>query len=249
MVIIPDSAAVADGLSFTVGQITWTTGVNSFTATIMEVAQIRFASTTSSSAMARTTLATASTTPATALTTPTTRRPLPRYKRRVIDNTDLTEAIDQVSHKLSQTLTLVDSIQNQSTEQVLLNHNRSTRPVWARRPTRLDTDLVVTATPKGRTVCLRPIPTPGLRLSKYQVLMEDCQAFPYNLENAASEYVYRTPHLFMGPTERDHVSDLYFLDILRPPLGNAVNMVGIQEYHEGSVHTLPEDDDSSTGST
>jgi hypothetical protein len=32
MVIIPDSAAVADGLTFTVGQITWTTGVNSFTA-------------------------------------------------------------------------------------------------------------------------------------------------------------------------------------------------------------------------
>jgi hypothetical protein len=31
-VIIPDSAAVADGLSFTVGQITWTTSVNSFTA-------------------------------------------------------------------------------------------------------------------------------------------------------------------------------------------------------------------------
>jgi hypothetical protein len=31
MVIIPDSAAVADGLTFTIGQITWTTGV--FTAT------------------------------------------------------------------------------------------------------------------------------------------------------------------------------------------------------------------------
>jgi hypothetical protein len=54
--------------------------------------------------------------PATALTTPTTRRPLPRYKERVIDNTDLIKAINQVSHKLSQTLTLVDSIQNQSTE-------------------------------------------------------------------------------------------------------------------------------------
>jgi hypothetical protein len=32
MVIIPDSVAVADGLSFTIGQITWTTGVNSFIA-------------------------------------------------------------------------------------------------------------------------------------------------------------------------------------------------------------------------
>jgi hypothetical protein len=44
----------------------------------------------------------------------------------MIDNTNLIEAIDQVSHKLSQTLTLVDSIQNQCTEQVLLHHNRST---------------------------------------------------------------------------------------------------------------------------
>jgi hypothetical protein len=49
--------------------------------------------------------------------------------------------------------------------------------------------------------------------------------------------------------ERDHASDLYFLDILRPPPGNAINMVGIREYHEGSVHTLPEDGDSSTRST
>jgi hypothetical protein len=61
-------------------------------------------------------LAMAPTTLATALTTPTTRRPLPRYKGRVIDNTDLIEAIDQVGHKLSQTLTLVDSIQIQSTK-------------------------------------------------------------------------------------------------------------------------------------
>jgi hypothetical protein len=69
-----------------------------------------------SSATAPTTLATTLTIPATAPTTPTTRRPLPRYKGRVIDNTDLIEAIDQVGHKLSQTLTLVDSIQNQSTK-------------------------------------------------------------------------------------------------------------------------------------
>jgi hypothetical protein len=109
MVIIPDFAAMADGLSFTVGQIIWTTGVNSFTATATEEAQIRSASTTSSSATTPITLATAP-------TTPTTHRPLSRYKGRMIDNTDLIEAINQVGHKLSPTLTLVDSIQNQSTE-------------------------------------------------------------------------------------------------------------------------------------
>jgi hypothetical protein len=86
--------AMADGLSFTVGQITWTTGVNSFTASATEEAQIQSAWTTSSSATAPTTLATAPTTPATAPTTPTTHRPLPHYKERMIDNTDLIEAID-----------------------------------------------------------------------------------------------------------------------------------------------------------
>jgi hypothetical protein len=110
MVIIPHSAAVADGLSFTIGQITWTTSVNIFTATATEEAHIQSALTTSSSATAPTTLATAPTTPAMALTMPTTGRPLPRYKERMINNTDLIEAINQVGHKLSQTLTLVDSI-------------------------------------------------------------------------------------------------------------------------------------------
>jgi hypothetical protein len=69
------------------------------------------------------------TTPAMAPATPITRQPLPCYKGRTIDNTDLIEAIDQVGLKLSKTLTLVDSIQNQYTEQVQLHHNRSTRPV------------------------------------------------------------------------------------------------------------------------
>jgi hypothetical protein len=71
---------------------------------------------------------------------------------------------------------------------------------------------VVTATPKGRAVHLRPIPTPGLRHSEYQALTEDCQALPYGLRNT-------------------------------------VNMVSIREHREGSVHTLPEDGDSSTRST
>jgi hypothetical protein len=53
----------------------------------------------------------------------------------------------------------------------------------------------------------------------------------------------------MGPTERDHVSDLHFLDIPQPSPGNAVNMVRLQEYHEVLTHTLPEDGDSSIEST
>jgi hypothetical protein len=53
----------------------------------------------------------------------------------------------------------------------------------------------------------------------------------------------------MGPMEREHVSNLRFLDIPRPSPGNAINMVRVQEYHEGSIHTLLEDGDSSTEST
>jgi hypothetical protein len=40
MVIIPDSVAMADGLLFTISQITWTTDVSSFTATAMKEVQI-----------------------------------------------------------------------------------------------------------------------------------------------------------------------------------------------------------------
>jgi hypothetical protein len=70
MVIIPDTMAMANGLSFTIGQITWTTGVNSFIATTMEEVQIQSASTTSSLATVPTTLAMAPTTPAMASTMP-----------------------------------------------------------------------------------------------------------------------------------------------------------------------------------
>jgi hypothetical protein len=40
MVIIPDFVAMADGLTFTVDPITWTTGINIFTATTTEEVQI-----------------------------------------------------------------------------------------------------------------------------------------------------------------------------------------------------------------
>jgi hypothetical protein len=108
---------------------------------------------------------------------------------------------------------------------------------------------VVTATPEGRTVRLRPVPTPSLRLYEYQAPTEDCQALPYDLKNAASKYAYRTPHLFTGSMERDRVSDLSFPDIPRPLPGNTVNMVSVREHCDGSFHTLTEDGGSSTRST
>ena len=114
MVIIPSSMATPNGLTITIGQITWTTGSDDFIAMTTEEAQIQSASTTASPASASTptTLDLAPATPASSSATPTTRRSLPRYKGRQIDNTDLLDSIDQVGTKLAETLALVDSIQN-----------------------------------------------------------------------------------------------------------------------------------------
>jgi hypothetical protein len=154
MVIIPGSMATPNGLTFTIDQITWTTGTDNFIAMTMEEARIQSMSTTASpaSAMAPTTLDLAPTTPASSSATSTTRRSHPRYKGRQIDNTDLLDSIDRVGTKLAETLALVDSIQNQPTEQVTTTHNRSTRLAWASHPAQLGTDLVVTSNPKGRSV-------------------------------------------------------------------------------------------------
>ena len=84
MVIIPGSMATPNGLTFTIGQITWTTGSDDFIAMNMEEARIQSTSTTASftSAMAPTTVDLALATPASSSAMPITRRPLPRYKGR-----------------------------------------------------------------------------------------------------------------------------------------------------------------------
>ena len=147
--------------------------------------------------------------PASSSATPITHRPLPCYKGRQIDNSDLLDSIDRVGTKLAETLALVSSIQSQPNEQVTAPHNRSTRPARASRPARLGTDLVVTSTPEGRSVRRRSAPTTDLWLSEYKASMENYQAQPYGLRNF-------------------------------------VNMVWIEEYQEGSVHTVQEGGSSSS---
>ena len=128
-VIIPGSMATPNDLTFTVGQITWTTDFDDFIAMTTEEARIQSASTTASPALATapTMVDLASATPASSSATPTTRRPLPPYKGRQIDNTDLLDFIYRVGTKLAETLALVSSIQNQPTVQVTTTQNRSTR--------------------------------------------------------------------------------------------------------------------------
>jgi hypothetical protein len=127
MVIFPDSMATVAGLMFTVDQITWTTGSNDFIITAMEEVQIQSASTTSPTpASTTTTLAPASPAPAPSPNTSATHRLLPRYQGRKLNNTDLIDSIDRLGGKLSFTLALVDSLQEQFIEQSSNDYNRST---------------------------------------------------------------------------------------------------------------------------
>jgi hypothetical protein len=73
-----------------------------------------------------TTLAPAPPAPAPSQTMPTTHRLLPRYQGRKLDSTDLIDSIDQLGGKLSFTLALVDSLQEQFTDQNSNGYNRST---------------------------------------------------------------------------------------------------------------------------
>jgi hypothetical protein len=71
--------------------------------------------------------------------------------------------------------------------------------------------------------------------------------YPYGLVNVTSKYTSRMPRLFMDPTEHDHISDLYLLDL--PGLDHpvpTVNIVEIKQIGEDSLSTILEE---STGST
>jgi hypothetical protein len=95
MVIVPASAAVAEGLTFTIGQITWTTCSDGLTTTTLEETQIQ-SGTAEASTPIKPTLR--------------TRPPLPRYRTKQVDNSDLLQALDRTDHKLLEASNLVDSI-------------------------------------------------------------------------------------------------------------------------------------------
>ena len=95
MVIVPASAAVPEGLTFTVGQITWTTRGGGLTTTVSEGTQIQSGIVEVS-------------TPITP--TPRTRPLLPRYRAKRVDNSDLLQALDRANRKLLEASNLVDSI-------------------------------------------------------------------------------------------------------------------------------------------
>jgi hypothetical protein len=126
MVIFPTSMELAAGLTFMVGTCTWTTGVDHAVG-IVEVVQGPPTSTGSTSTPTDPTMGALSRSSSLA-----TRRPLPRYPRRQINNSNLIEYIDRVTASLADTLVLVDSIKDQSAEHGYgSNHRHQTK-----RPTR-----------------------------------------------------------------------------------------------------------------
>jgi hypothetical protein len=145
-----------------------------------------------------------------------TRRLLPRYQGRKLNNFDLIESIDRVTAGLAKTLTLVESIRDQSAKDSYgpINHHRTERPTQAGHQRRLDSDIVITATPKGRMVHYRLAPIIGLRSTDYEALTEHpSTVYPYGLANVVSEYMVRVSYLFMDLAKRDHVSDLFLLEL------------------------------------
>jgi len=122
MVIIPASAAVPEGLTFTVGQITWTTHGGGLTATVSEE-EIQSG-------------ATAASAPTTLTLAPNTRPPLLRYKGKKIDGSDLFRALDRADLKLLEASRLVDGISrhpDQASPTDFFNSYRPTRVVTHKR--------------------------------------------------------------------------------------------------------------------
>jgi hypothetical protein len=131
------------------------------------------------------------------------------------------KSIDRVTVGLAKTLTSVESIRDQSTKDGYgpTHHHRTDRPARAGRQRRLDSNLVIAATPEGQTVHYRPAPTTGLRSTDYEALTaHPSTVYPYGLANATSKYMARVPHLFVDPVERDHVLDLFLLEL--PEIGH-----------------------------
>jgi len=168
IVIVPASAVAPEGLTFTVGQITWTTHGSGLTTTASEETQIR-SGTTAASAPTTQTLA------------PSTRPPLPRYKGKKIDDSDLFRALDRADLKLLEASRLVDGISRQPDQAAPTDFFNSYRPTRVVTHERLGTSLTITSTPSGRSVKLEADPDQGS---------------PYGLSNSAVHYSRHIQSLF-----------------------------------------------------
>ena len=167
MIIVPASATMAEGLTFTVGQITWTTHGGGLATTTSEETQIQ-----SGTAVASTPI-----TPA-----PSTRPPLARYRAKRVDNSDLLQALDRADLKLLEASNLVDSISRRSDQAAATNFFDSHRPTRVSTHERLETSLTITSSTAGQTIKLKTSPPD--------------QHCLYGLSNTADQFSRHTQSLF-----------------------------------------------------
>ena len=140
MVTIPASATVPEGLTFTVGQITWTTCSGGFATTVPKEIQIQSEITPS---------------PTTRMTAPSSRPPFPLYKGKEIDCSDLLQALDRADSKLLEVSQLIDGVLRRPDQDARADFSKSRRPTRVATHERLGTSLTITSTPSGRTVKLK----------------------------------------------------------------------------------------------
>ena len=88
-------------------------------------------------------------------TTLRARPPLPRYKGKQVDNSDLLEAIDHADHKLLEVSNQVDLIPCKLDPALVSSFFNSHRPTRATTHERLGTSLTITSTTRGWIVKLK----------------------------------------------------------------------------------------------
>jgi len=195
MVTIVASAAVPEGLTFTVGQITWTTCGGGLTTTVSEGTQIQ------SGMMAA---------PTTRMTASSAQPPLPLYKGKKIDCSDLLQALDRANSKLLEASQLIDGISRQPNQVALVDSFNSHRPTRVVTHEQLWMSLTITSTLSGRSV-------------KIEANLEE--DYPCGLNNSASLY---SRHV------RSHFNNAGWLPKgSGRPARHYVNMVTIQELRDG----------------
>ena len=94
--------------------------------------------------------------------------------------------------------------------------------------------MVITATPKRRTVQRRPLPAPTENIPK-----------PYSFGLVGAGPICRDTvhHIFVDHAERSHVNDLYQIDFLEADqLAPMINMVQIRtDLPDDTLHTILEE--------
>ena len=153
---------------------------------------------------------TAATAPTTQMLAPSTRPPLPRYKGKKIDGSDLLRALDRADSKLLEASQLVDGISRQPDQAAPTDFFNSYRPTRVITHEQLGTSLMITSIPSGRSVKIKADPEEG---------------YPRGLNNSASLYSRHIQSLFnkAGWLPKWNAR----------PARHYVNMVAIQELRDG----------------